>query len=376
MMTPAATRHTTTAALKPLEIATNLVVGRGEQLERDVEPRTAFAALAEAIRPALQRGRCLVSFSGGHDSTLVLAAAAHVARTDGLPLPIPITWRFSNAPRADESAMQAAMITELKLPDWIVLQAGNDLDLVGPVAQQVLRRYGPVFPANAYIHAPLYAHAAGGTLLDGLGGDQVFGRFHRPRRPWPVASSAGRFDGAAWLRPRAARAARRIQARERRRAPRDPAARPRWRAEARDLLLTRHTADELAGAADARAEHPLLSPTLVAAIERTGLSPHSTGGRAGLLSALFGGELPHPCLARRPKAVFNEVIWRKHTEEHVRSWDGRGVDGHVVDAHALSRLWRNGWSGFQTALLIQQTWLATHELATHEDDAPTARVAP
>jgi asparagine synthase (glutamine-hydrolysing) len=60
--------------------------------------------LERVVVPALRRPPCLVSFSGGHDSSLVLAAAARAARRERLPAPIPVTWRVRDAPAAEESA--------------------------------------------------------------------------------------------------------------------------------------------------------------------------------------------------------------------------------------------------------------------------------
>ena len=176
--------------LTPLEIASCVVVGpSGARIApADQSPATDPAvALERVIAQALQRPPCLVSFSGGHDSSLVLAAATRAARREQLPLPIPVTWRPTDAPRAEESAWQEAVVAALQLSDWIRLPTGDDLDFVGPVATDVLRRHGVLHPANAYFHAPLLKEAAGGTLLTGVGGDQVLGRLPRPRRPfwWP-----------------------------------------------------------------------------------------------------------------------------------------------------------------------------------------------
>src|SRR4051794_5992486 len=48
-------------------------------------------ALEEALLPALQSGRCRVTFSGGRDSSVVLAGATDVARRLGLADPVPLT---------------------------------------------------------------------------------------------------------------------------------------------------------------------------------------------------------------------------------------------------------------------------------------------
>ena len=45
--------------------------------------------------------------------------------------------------------------------------------MVGPVATAVLRRYGLLWPPNAHFHAPLLDAAKGGSLLTGIGGDEM-----------------------------------------------------------------------------------------------------------------------------------------------------------------------------------------------------------
>ena len=188
--------------LTALELATHTVVGPScGSPSRPAATGHPAAVLEDAVRPALERGRCLVSFSGGHDSSLVLGIAARVARAEGLDLPIPITWRFPHAPRSHESEIQDEVVAALQLPDWVRLTGGDELDLVGPVAQQTLRRHGVLYPFNTFLHAPLLERAAGGTLLTGVGGDELFLRSVRPRRPWPLARPAPATEGYPWLRP-------------------------------------------------------------------------------------------------------------------------------------------------------------------------------
>jgi hypothetical protein len=308
---------------------------------------------------ALQRPPCLVSFSGGHDSGLVLAAAVRAARREQLPLPIPVTWRATGAPRADESAWQEAVVAALGITEWIRLAAGDDLDFVGPVAADVLRRHGLLHPANAYFHAPLIREAAGGTLLTGVGGDQVLGRLNRPRRPrwWP-----GQADPAlplSWLRPSAARRVRRGLRREYRARPARYESRAAWAWRRRDLELSRRSLALLGGDAGTDVVHPLLDPEFLQALCRSGISPETAGGRARLLGQVFGACYPDAVLRPRPKATFGEVFWRRHTRSLLAAWDGSGVDPSVVDPAGLRREWQRPQPDLRTALLVQQVWLAT-----------------
>ena len=99
-----------------------------------------LTALDDAIRPFLRRSPCLVSFSGGRDSSAILAAATALARREGLPLPIPATNRFPHVDESDERPWQEHVVRALRLEDWIRLDFGDELDCVGPVASAALRR--------------------------------------------------------------------------------------------------------------------------------------------------------------------------------------------------------------------------------------------
>ena len=115
-----------------------------------------------------------MSFSGGRDSSAVLATATAVARREGLPLPVPITHRFPSATGTQETEWQEQVIDHLGLEDWVRIDAAGDLDCVGPVATKVLRRHGLLWPCNAYFHEPIFEAAAGGAVITGVGGDEAF----------------------------------------------------------------------------------------------------------------------------------------------------------------------------------------------------------
>jgi hypothetical protein len=165
-----------TQRLEALEIASGHVFGFEPEPALPSTQLSPLAALERLVEDAVRSRPCLVSFSGGLDSSLVLAVAARVARRDGLPDPVPITWRFRDAPQAEESEWQERVVKELKIHDWERLTADADeLDLVGPVSRRVLDSHGVVYPSNAFLHEPLLSRASGGTLLTGIGGDQVLG---------------------------------------------------------------------------------------------------------------------------------------------------------------------------------------------------------
>ena len=118
-------------------------------------------ALRRAIIRALDRPPCLVAFSGGRDSSALLALAVDLARREQLPAPVAVTLRFRHAPEADESHWQELVIRHLDVHDWERLEFDDELDFVGPWAQQVLKRHGVVWPANAYVHLPMLARVSG-----------------------------------------------------------------------------------------------------------------------------------------------------------------------------------------------------------------------
>ncbi|PZW02358.1 asparagine synthase (glutamine-hydrolysing) [Micromonospora phaseoli] len=324
-----------------------------------------LVALERAVLPALRRPPCMVSFSGGVDSSLVLAIAARVARREGLPDPVPVTWRFTDAPRAEESPWQDRVIAELRLArQWQILQAGDDLDLVGSVARRVLTRYGQVHPFNRHVHLPIVELARGGALLTGLGGDQVLAGWRR--RPGSVRARLGRLrarlrhrepDPFPWLRPEVARQVRRAFRAEQRAEPRRLAGRIPWHLRRRDLTMSRASLAMLATDNDVLAVTPLLDDGFAAA-----LTAHHGGlrspSRRELLAMVADAALPSLIVAPRRKATFNEVFFRAATREVVRAWDGGGIDDSLVDVAALRREW-SGWPvNPRTAALVQQVWLA------------------
>jgi asparagine synthase (glutamine-hydrolysing) len=162
--------------LRRLEAAAGYVFGQdGGELELPPGHRDPRAALTAAMRPALQRGRCHVSFSGGRDSSAVLAVATDIARREGLDDPIPVTLRFSAVPSTDESDWQETVIDRLGIVAWEVVEIADELDLLGAIARQTLTEHGLLWPPNAYAHVPLLRRAHGGALMTGFDGDGVFG---------------------------------------------------------------------------------------------------------------------------------------------------------------------------------------------------------
>ena len=108
--------------------------------------RTPREALERVVRDALLRPPCGVAFSGGRDSSLVLAVATHVARRDGLAEPVPITTVFPGVDDADESTWQELVVRHLELRDWQRIMIHDELDVIGPLAASHLLTDGLLWP--------------------------------------------------------------------------------------------------------------------------------------------------------------------------------------------------------------------------------------
>lgn len=378
--------------LSPLELASSVVLGVDPRVPPlpDVPPGlTTRVALEQAVLPALLRQPCMVSFSGGRDSSAVLALAAHVARREGLPLPVPITMRFPHFPATSETDWQELVVRHLRLPDWVVLNFDDELDLIGPYAQIVLKRYGVLWPFNAHAHLPLAERAAGGTLLTGRGGDELlipdmlWGRVNQvlTRRARPTPRDAVRLMTAYGPKPLREWAVRRRVEHTHMRWP--------WLHDAAADRLTDAWIEEIADAPirwdrcvdrgwwstnlnhvggrslsllgamhDVVVGSPLADPLVLAAIAREG-GRAGFASRTGAMRHLVGDLLPEMLIRRTSKATFRGPFWNRHSATFAAAWDGSGVDRDIVDLDALRRHWSGGDDvDARTFGLLQSAWIA------------------
>jgi asparagine synthetase B (glutamine-hydrolysing) len=370
--------------LTAFELATSWVHGVDAVPAVPLVPSTPLAALEDAIRPALLRAPCFVSFSGGRDSSAVLAVAAALARREGLSDPVPITEVYPGVPDADESEWQRLVIDHLGITEWVRLPVATESDLLGPGARASLLRRGVVWPPPFHVKDPLFAAVTGGSMLTGEGGDEVIGprrvtpvnlllRLHRrPRpvllaavasalRPAPVRRAAVRRqmagdDQQPWLRPGVARE-------HRRRLAADEAAEPLpwdrsvwWIRHRRavEAVLTNYAA--LGGEYDVQVGHPLLDKGFLAALTRFG-GRWGFAGRTDLMRILFGHLLPEAILSRNSKASFDRAYMGEPTREFARTWDGSGVDTTLVDPEVLRASWLSDRPSTLAGTLLQQAWL-------------------
>jgi asparagine synthase (glutamine-hydrolysing) len=305
---------------------------------------------------------------------------------------VPFTFRYRNAPASEESEWQEMVVRSLGLTEWRRREIGAELDLLGPVARRVLRRYGVLYHANTHIQALRLEEAAGATLLTGNGGDHVLGTWPwgrmwavlaaraRPRpadarvvaralAPRALRAHRGRRhapSGLAWLRPEVRAALGEAWAAERASEPVRWDARLVWLSARRNLWLLTAPVAEIARDAGVDARNPLLDRRFLAA-----LAVH--GGRAGFASraaameALFADVLPSRVIARRTKAHFGEAVWGPHARAFIQRWDGGGIPDDLVDAEALRREWDRPMPSFATAMLLQAAWLASAARGDGED---------
>jgi asparagine synthetase B (glutamine-hydrolysing) len=384
--------------LSPLEVAGGIVTGTDPLPRDDVAAEAPAAALEAALLAALSRRPCVVSFSGGRDSSVVLAAATVAARRHGLPLPVPVTLRFPGHEASAESSWQELVVRHLGLDDWIRLDR-PDLDLVGPAARQVLLTHGLLWPFNAHFHGPIFAAARGGSALTGIGGDELFGpsrwwsvedvltRRRRPRArdvlALGLAVSPRRVRRRVterrlvvpfpWLRPEPrAELTRRLAAAEADE-PLSWRRRFAWRAAARYLRVGTAALAALAADDDVDVRHPFLDRGFVRAL---GALPADARFRVrdDAMRGLFGELLPDPVLARRSKASFDSVFWNDASREFAARWTGAGLDESIVDRDALLREWRSDTPSPRTFTLLQSVWLATEGRERGSADGVEQRV--
>lgn len=333
--------------------------------------------LESAVLRALCRPPSLVSFSGGRDSSAVLALAANVARREGLPMPVPATLRFPSARNADESEWQGAVIRHLELDDWLRLDVGDEHGFVGPVARRVLMRHGLLWPSNTHLHVPLLAHAGGGTLMTGIDGDGLFGTWPwvRPSGPrrWPTRGYVARRAVGAmsrtvrrrvlerwvyappWVRDDALRAYAAFRSASWSTEPWRWDDRLRWYWRRRYVWGLQRSLALLAAEVDAHVAHPLLDANFVAALGAAG-GRDGLGGRTAIMRRLFSDLLPDTLLARRTQAFFDDVFWTAET----RAFAAGAADvayPEIVDAPSIHAEWRKPIPNFGSALLLQATWL-------------------
>lgn len=360
----------------------------GDAVVTSRSDRSPAEALRDAVRSDLLTGTCLVPFSGGRDSSLVLAVACDVARQAGVDLPTAFTFRHPGQPEADETAWQElvmAHLAELGLrPAWQIRDVTVELDVVGPLVAPLLSKSGhPLWPPNLGAVIALAQTLPGGTVLSGEHGDTVLGLRRATllagtarRRgkglsltDWRAVADAAlprgvraawtRLGGWAppWLTPVAQRRWRGLAARD---TVQDPL---RWDRSIRRATATRAavtgmaTIDSVSRTWGTRFASPLGDHEVIGALAGQGGWPGLAS--RGAMTRLLGGHLlPERLYSRHTKANFTASRFHDHTRATIAGWSGAGVDHQWVDVPALRAAWSVEQVHPQMGGLVQAAWLA------------------
>lgn len=340
--------------------------------------------MEEVVTRAFAGGKqVFVAFSGGRDSSAVLAVAATVARREGFPPPIALTYVWPAISSVDESTWQQIVLQKYPEVTQACISVTDEFDLLGSAARTHLERRGLIWPFTAHSADSLHSSAADGVLLDGEGGDELFG----PTR-LRILKNIRRFRPHPDLAPMLGAAL--LPAQLRRHANQCTVGRPWLRgatgkritaALARELDETPlSAAREIASvpqrrggrmaraniAAEARRHgvlrmSPLLDPLVVGAVaQRAGFL--GWANRTEAMKDVFADVVPDAVLSRTDKPNFSDALWGPSTMKWLSQWDRRsGVDPSTVSISALVEQWSRRTPHVGTAMLAQAAWM-TQEL--------------
>lgn len=346
-------------------------------------PRAPRATLERILLRALRHPPCVVAFSGGRDSSALLAEAVRVARAYGLADPVAHTLRFGDAARTREDEWQEALVRHLDLREWSRQDVTTQLDLLGPLGTSVLRSCGVHWPPNVHTLALLLKAAGDGTLITGDGGDELFSGWRwarasliargrslprrrdiRPLGRWLLPEGALARVSAArhpfrlpWLTPRAQRLVGVEFAREAAHRQRSWAAALEEHLASRALEVALGVIGRMAADSGVRLVQPFFDPGYVRAVAAAAPREGYLDRRAAM-EANFGDVLPARLLGRSTKAVFTEVFWGPRSRRFAREWGGEGLDQSLVDPEAVRREWLATVPDVRSLVPLQAAWLA------------------
>jgi asparagine synthase (glutamine-hydrolysing) len=364
--------------------------GSGDNRESPIE------ALESFVLDGLLRPPCLVSFSGGRDSSALLALATTIADRQGLARPIPITARFQ-AEETHEEEWQRLVIRHLGIGEWIRVELTEELDLLGPAGTRYLSRHGLRYPQNVHFQEPLLERASGGSLLSGAGGDELFESHRWARaamvldRSVPIRRSdllvvgaalsprvirsrvylRGRFDMPSWLRPAGQR---RLLRRLHRWLGEDTVrydAHLEWWRRSRYINHGQRSLELLAE------DHGV---TFLAPFseERVMRAMAADGGRVGFASRaeamhhVFADLLPREIIERESKATFLSPLVGASTRAFADIADATTVlPRELVDPAALRRAWQQEQVDVRSLPALQLCWLSQHRTGDDGADVTT-----
>lgn len=387
--------------LSAWELATGWLGGFTPVAATSVDPTlTPRAAFELALIPALERAPCVVAFSGGRDSSAILAVAMQVARREGLPEPIAATHDFTGIEWVDETSFQELVIRRSGVKDWHRFRDVDAFDVLGEHAQRGLRTHGLLWPALAHCHTPLVELAgSGGSLVIGEGGDELLGpqrmnylnylQRERPRPtramlesllqiigPAPLRRSVVSRDLAGdalhpWLNAQAQDAFRAQMTA-------DVAGAPlRWDTAVlrhlgrRAVTMSMHNIGRVLAQSGVTLHTPFLDPGFASAFAASG-GRRGFISRTGMMRMLFGDVVPDEICRRDEKARFGAVAVGRESRAFLADWTGAGVDTDVVDVERLREACLDEMPLFGTQLLLQSAWLASEGAAGRARPAASA----
>jgi asparagine synthase (glutamine-hydrolysing) len=337
--------------------------------------------------PALSRPPCKVAFSGGRDSSAILAIATYVARRHGLHDPIPLTFRYEEYPRTWEDEWQELMVRHLDIRDWEIVAIRAEFDVLGPTARDTLHRHGLFWPPNSYTMMPMFQAARGGSLLTGRGGDEVFHSLVKVKKMTPIqivrslpphrALMVGLVNYALplrwkilaqyhrglrfpWLRPAARREVRRRfveNSAQFQTGNRHPLERLD---DSRYLELSRGTTSALAYDTNVELVEPFVDRRFFRAI-MSETPEEGFPSRNAALQFYLGDLLPAAVAQRTSKAVHTESFWGPDSRDFAKGWDGTGLDPSLIDPDVLRSHWLRPRPDMRSAIPIQAAWLASRD---------------
>ena len=388
--------------LTELEVASGMVVGQGSGRplipDHSADP---VGVLRNQAREWLADTPCVVAFSGGRDSSALLAVLIDVARRDGLVEPIALTARWDDDAASDESAWQERVIAALGVRNWEIVRPGTDLDLLGTEATTALEQLGLMWPAPAYAFRPMMRQASGGVFLSGEGGDEAFGLWPYGRlwstvrhRSLPKESDLRTLALGCLPRPlRRKRWMRNLPPYQRwlrddalaeiaERLADDQADDPlRWDSyqsvsrRRRSMDLTLQTLQSLCALEGASYVAPFLNEGFLASLAAWG-GKLGRGNRTEVMTELFSSVLPSRVLERISKASFGGVFWGPESRRFARDWSGSGVSTDLIDATALSNAWLAPVPVYGSALPLQAAWLFEQRRALNGPEWPLGGSPP
>jgi asparagine synthetase B (glutamine-hydrolysing) len=395
--------------LGPFEIAAGFLFGADPHAPPlpSVPPgETVQGAVERALLPALAAPPCVIAFSGGLDSSALLAVATRVARRQGLEEPIPVTMRYPGKPEAQESEWQELVIRHVGVTEWRRIDVREEIDLVGPAMASALRRHGVVYPANSHALGHFVAIAGGRSYVMGFGGDDFFwpSPFSRHaqllaaatvptrrdlrRLAYAAAPSRARLPlvrrrhtqpfSAPWLTDEALRRATDAWQRDRADQPVRASAHVRWTWRRAAFQACLASFSLVAADTGVRIHMPLADPRVVAALAETA-SRRVGLTRGEAMRTVFGDVLPDALYGRTTKAYFDDVYWNRYSSRFSeRAVEELTDDDEYVDAGRLRAFWREEGPlpKAQAAILLQELWLrydARPRTSVRAADARAAR---